>query len=167
MFTEDVSLRYEEEKDLDINTTSSFKSDQQNDANLTSEKCQQNADVISMHLEESRQNPPLKSSPLSRETPLDPQALSFNIDVPIVEHPCIIDHIPTVLVEPDLHFSTFMSSDDLGNSQQNSSSTNAEQEKLDINSEVTIARATIDTTLAVIPAEAFRGLTKKFPNAAA
>lgn len=31
----------------------------------------------------------------------------------------------------------------------------------------TIARATVDTTLAVIPAEAFRKLTKKFPNAAA
>lgn len=30
-----------------------------------------------------------------------------------------------------------------------------------------IARATVDTTLAVIPAEAFRRLTKKFPNAAA
>lgn len=34
-------------------------------------------------------------------------------------------------------------------------------------SEGTIARATVDTTLAVIPAEAFRRLTKKFPNAAA
>lgn len=33
--------------------------------------------------------------------------------------------------------------------------------------EGTIARATVDTTLAVIPAEAFRRLTKKFPNAAA
>lgn len=31
----------------------------------------------------------------------------------------------------------------------------------------TIARATTDTTLAVIPAEAFKRLTKKFPNAAA
>jgi lysophospholipid hydrolase len=33
--------------------------------------------------------------------------------------------------------------------------------------ENTIARAAVDTTLAVIPAEAFRRLTKKFPNAAA
>ncbi|KAK4055464.1 phosphatidylcholine and lysophosphatidylcholine phospholipase [Microbotryomycetes sp. JL201] len=33
--------------------------------------------------------------------------------------------------------------------------------------EATIARATTDTTLAVIPAEAFRRLTKKYPNAAA
>lgn len=33
--------------------------------------------------------------------------------------------------------------------------------------EATIARAATDTTLAVIPAEAFRRLTKKFPNAAA
>ena len=33
--------------------------------------------------------------------------------------------------------------------------------------EGTIARASTDTTLAVIPAEAFRRLTKKFPNAAA
>ncbi|GAA5904627.1 uncharacterized protein JCM6883_003846 [Sporobolomyces salmoneus] len=33
--------------------------------------------------------------------------------------------------------------------------------------ETTLARATVDTTLAVIPAEAFRRLTKKFPNAAA
>lgn len=33
--------------------------------------------------------------------------------------------------------------------------------------EGTIARASVDTTLAVIPAEAFRRLTKKFPNAAA
>ncbi|GAA5986855.1 hypothetical protein JCM10908_000923 [Rhodotorula pacifica] len=33
--------------------------------------------------------------------------------------------------------------------------------------ESTIARAATDTTLAVIPAEAFRRLTKKFPNAAA
>ncbi|KAM0789045.1 hypothetical protein ACM66B_003110 [Microbotryomycetes sp. NB124-2] len=33
--------------------------------------------------------------------------------------------------------------------------------------EATIARAMTDTTLAVIPAEAFRRLTKKFPNAAA
>lgn len=33
--------------------------------------------------------------------------------------------------------------------------------------EVTLARAAEDTTLAVIPAEAFRRLTKKFPNAAA
>lgn len=33
--------------------------------------------------------------------------------------------------------------------------------------EGTIARAATDTTLAVIPAEAFRRLTKKFPNAAA
>ncbi|KAN0060719.1 phosphatidylcholine and lysophosphatidylcholine phospholipase [Thecaphora frezii] len=31
----------------------------------------------------------------------------------------------------------------------------------------TVARATVDTTLAVIPAEAFKRLTKKFPNAAA
>ena len=31
----------------------------------------------------------------------------------------------------------------------------------------TVARATEDTTLAVIPAEAFRRLTKKFPNASA
>lgn len=31
----------------------------------------------------------------------------------------------------------------------------------------TIGRATVDTTLAVIPAEAFKRLTKKFPNAAA
>lgn len=30
-----------------------------------------------------------------------------------------------------------------------------------------LARATVDTTLAVIPAEAFRKLTKKFPQAAA
>jgi len=29
----------------------------------------------------------------------------------------------------------------------------------------TIARATVDTTLAVIPAEAFRKLTRKFPKA--
>lgn len=33
--------------------------------------------------------------------------------------------------------------------------------------DTTIARAATDTTLAVIPAEAFRRLTKKFPNAAA
>ncbi|CEQ42560.1 SPOSA6832_04388 [Sporobolomyces salmonicolor] len=33
--------------------------------------------------------------------------------------------------------------------------------------ETTLARASVDTTLAVIPAEAFRRLTKKFPNAAA
>ncbi|GAA6007388.1 hypothetical protein JCM10207_006324 [Rhodosporidiobolus poonsookiae] len=33
--------------------------------------------------------------------------------------------------------------------------------------EATVARAATDTTLAVIPAEAFRRLTKKFPNAAA
>ena len=33
--------------------------------------------------------------------------------------------------------------------------------------EAIIARAKVDTTLAVIPAEAFRRLTKKFPNAAA
>ncbi|GAA5859717.1 hypothetical protein JCM8547_006997 [Rhodosporidiobolus lusitaniae] len=33
--------------------------------------------------------------------------------------------------------------------------------------EATLARAATDTTLAVIPAEAFRRLTKKFPNAAA
>jgi CRP-like cAMP-binding protein len=31
----------------------------------------------------------------------------------------------------------------------------------------TVARATEDTTLAVIPAEAFRRLTKQFPNASA
>ncbi|KDE07905.1 hypothetical protein MVLG_01815 [Microbotryum lychnidis-dioicae p1A1 Lamole] len=37
----------------------------------------------------------------------------------------------------------------------------------DVPKERTIARATTDTTLAVIPAEAFRRLTKKFPNAAA
>ncbi|KWU47420.1 patatin-domain-containing protein, partial [Rhodotorula sp. JG-1b] len=170
LFTEDVKLRYEEDKDAAEESSAS--DDGGAAAAFAKQHRERDADVSTfeldggaIHAARRAARPNLASRDFGS---LNTAALNDTDDAD-VEDAARADDTETTLASP--YEDTEAENETLHDRGQldHLDSTIAPQSTgpQTIAGESTIARAATDTTLAVIPAEAFRRLTKKFPNAAA
>ncbi|TNY20475.1 hypothetical protein DMC30DRAFT_352286 [Rhodotorula diobovata] len=147
LFTEDVKLRYEEDERGDA--------DESSDDGMDSHH-RRDVDVAAFDLDYAK----IKRSSFSG-VPAVRQSDTEDADEE--------DAAATEREHDDALDASIAPSDSRSNANTPSGirSPASEQGFFSLPGEATIARAATDTTLAVIPAEAFRRLTKKFPNAAA
>jgi lysophospholipid hydrolase len=158
LFTEDVKLRYEEEEG---ETSDVSHRDEPPNFHLDSQR-RTSRSSRSRSASRRRRPPPLKAGSSSSEATVtaDADDSDFISSEPGTDSAEFVrDRLST---PPHPHSGA--------NSDRATPSLRAQRGFRGISTpprENTIARAAVDTTLAVIPAEAFRRLTKKFPNAVA